>query len=55
MASEEKLNVAIFPWLAYGPIIPYLELSKFLAQKGHKVSFISTPKNISSPPKFCCH
>ncbi|KAK7840367.1 udp-glycosyltransferase 91c1, partial [Quercus suber] len=50
--QRRKLHVAIFPGLAYGHIIPYLELSKFLAQKDHKVSFISTPKNISSPPKF---
>ncbi|KAK7840402.1 udp-glycosyltransferase 91a1 [Quercus suber] len=53
MANEEKLHIAIFPWLAYGQVMPYFELSKFLAQKGHKVSFISAPKNIySSPPKF---
>ena len=31
MANEEKLHIAIFSWLAYGHIIPYFELSKFLA------------------------
>ncbi|KAM3760654.1 hypothetical protein ACB098_01G210100 [Castanea mollissima] len=48
MANEEKLHIAIFPWLAYGQVMPYFELSKFLAQKGHKVFFISSP----SPPKL---
>uniref|UniRef100_A0A7N2KX84 Uncharacterized protein n=1 Tax=Quercus lobata TaxID=97700 RepID=A0A7N2KX84_QUELO len=33
-------------------IIPYFELSKFLPQKGHKVSFISTRKNIHGRPKL---
>lgn len=42
----------MFPWLAFGHFIPFLELSKFIAQKGHKVSFISTPKNIHRLPKI---
>ncbi|KAL9300311.1 UDP-glycosyltransferase 91A1 [Arabidopsis thaliana] len=41
-----KLHVVMFPWLAFGHMVPYLELSKLIAQKGHKVSFISTPRNI---------
>ncbi|ESQ46174.1 hypothetical protein EUTSA_v10000154mg [Eutrema salsugineum] len=41
-----KLHVAMFPWLAFGHMVPYLELSKLIAQKGHTVSFISTPRNI---------
>ncbi|KAK6775060.1 hypothetical protein RDI58_026061 [Solanum bulbocastanum] len=44
--NNKKLHFAVFPWLAFGHIIPYLELSKFIAQKGHKISFISTPRNI---------
>ncbi|BFG39683.1 hypothetical protein CerSpe_259570 [Prunus speciosa] len=44
--DNQKLHIAMFPWLAYGHIMPFLEVSKFLAQKGHRVSFISTPKNI---------
>ncbi|KAF3439634.1 hypothetical protein FNV43_RR17912 [Rhamnella rubrinervis] len=36
----------MFPWLAHGHLMPFLGVSKFLAQKGHRVSFISTPKNI---------
>ena len=52
MANEEKLHIAVFPWLAYGQVMPYFELSKFLAQKGHKVSFISAPKNIHRLPNL---
>lgn len=40
----------MFPWLAFGHLIPYLQLSKLIAQKGHRVSFISTPKNIDRLP-----
>ncbi|KAL3527560.1 hypothetical protein ACH5RR_012216 [Cinchona calisaya] len=47
-----SLHIAMFPWLAFGHIIPYLEYSKFLVQKGHKISFISTPKNIDRLPKI---
>ncbi|CAN8287762.1 unnamed protein product [Cochlearia groenlandica] len=44
--NNPKLHVAMFPWLAFGHMIPHLELSKLISQKGHKVSFISTPLNI---------
>nr|UHH90557.1 UDP-glycosyltransferase [Nicotiana benthamiana] len=50
--NTNKLHVVMFPWLAFGHIIPFLELSKFIAQKGHKISFISTPKNIDRLPKL---
>ena len=50
--EEDKLHIAMFPWLAFGHIIPYLELAKLIAQKGHKVSFISTPRNIDRLPKL---
>ncbi|XP_010502543.1 PREDICTED: UDP-glycosyltransferase 91A1-like [Camelina sativa] len=36
----------MFPWLAFGHLVPHLELSKLMVQKGHTVSFISTPRNI---------
>ncbi|XP_041016393.1 putative UDP-rhamnose:rhamnosyltransferase 1 [Juglans microcarpa x Juglans regia] len=48
----KKLHIAMFPWLAFGHIIPFLELSKHIARKGHHVSFISTPKNIERLPKI---
>lgn len=53
MAKEEgKLHIAMFPWLAFGHMTPFLELAKLIAQKGHKISFISTPRNIDRLPKL---
>ncbi|KAK7270962.1 hypothetical protein RJT34_26509 [Clitoria ternatea] len=46
-----KLHIAVFPWLAFGHFSPFFEVSKLIAQKGHKVSFISTPRNIKRLPK----
>ncbi|KAL7143882.1 hypothetical protein ABFS83_08G221200 [Erythranthe nasuta] len=53
-AKEEhkSLHIVMFPWLAFGHIIPYLELSKLIALNGHKISFISTPRNIDRLPKL---
>ncbi|KAM7523822.1 hypothetical protein LguiA_013724 [Lonicera macranthoides] len=50
--EEKKLHIVMFPWLAFGHMIPYLQLSKLIAQKGHKISFISTPNNINRLPKL---
>lgn len=50
MAS--KSHVFMFPWLAYGHILPYLEFSKQLAAKGIHISFISTPRNIKRFPSI---
>ncbi|KAE8700338.1 putative UDP-Glycosyltransferase superfamily protein [Hibiscus syriacus] len=55
MDRRKKLHIAMFPWLAYGHIMPFLEVSKFLAQKGHRISYISTPKNIGRLPKLAPH
>lgn len=52
MAECQKLHVVMFPWLAFGHIIPFLELAKHIAQRGHKVSFVSTPKNIKRLPRI---
>ncbi|OMO91699.1 UDP-glucuronosyl/UDP-glucosyltransferase [Corchorus olitorius] len=49
---KKQLHIAIFPWLAYGHILPYFQVSNFLAQKGHHIYYISTPKNISRLPKL---
>ncbi|CAH1436991.1 unnamed protein product [Lactuca virosa] len=48
--GSKQLHVVVFPWLAFGHIIPYLQLSKSIAQKGHKVSFLSTTRNIKRLP-----
>ncbi|KAL5556576.1 hypothetical protein UlMin_038812 [Ulmus minor] len=52
MADSKKLQVAMFPWLAFGHILPFFELAKKIAEKGHTVFFISTPRNIKRLPKI---
>ena len=52
MPNKKKLHIAMFPWLAFGHMIPYLELAKLMAQKGHHISFLSTPQNIDRLPKL---
>ncbi|KAF0912667.1 hypothetical protein E2562_018925 [Oryza meyeriana var. granulata] len=49
------LNVVVFPWLAFGHMIPYLELSKRLAARGHDVTFLSTPRNVARLPPVPAH
>ncbi|GJM96330.1 hypothetical protein PR202_ga13154 [Eleusine coracana subsp. coracana] len=46
-ADSSPLHVVIFPWLAFGHMLPCLELAERLAARGHHVSFVSTPRNIS--------
>lgn len=53
--KSRRLHVVVFPWLGFGHFIPFLDLSKFIAQRGHKVNFISTPKNIDRLPKIPPH
>ncbi|TKY71436.1 Soyasaponin III rhamnosyltransferase [Spatholobus suberectus] len=48
---EKPLHVAMLPWLAMGHIYPYFEVAKILAQKGHFVTFINSPRNIDRMPK----
>jgi UDP:flavonoid glycosyltransferase YjiC (YdhE family) len=48
----KKFHIAVFPWLAFGHISPFFELAKLIAQKGHKISFISTPRNIKCLSKL---
>ncbi|XP_043707114.1 putative UDP-rhamnose:rhamnosyltransferase 1 [Telopea speciosissima] len=52
MAQRNGLHIVMFPWLAFGHMIPFLELSKGLAKRGHRISFISTPRNIERLPKL---
>jgi hypothetical protein len=49
-ATRKKLNLVLFPWLAFGHMIPYLELAKRLAARGHAVTFLSTPRNVARLP-----
>lgn len=48
--GDGKLHIAMLPWLAFGHLIPFLQLAKLMATKGHKISFISTPRNIDRLP-----
>jgi hypothetical protein len=43
--TQEALHIVVFPWLAFGHMIPFLDLSKRLARRGHTVTFVSTPRN----------
>ncbi|XP_027367433.1 UDP-glycosyltransferase 91A1-like [Abrus precatorius] len=53
MAEDmKKLHIVMLPWLAFGHMFPNLELAKLIAQKGHRVSFVSTPRNIKRLPKL---
>ncbi|XXG52178.1 hypothetical protein AAC387_Pa03g0555 [Persea americana] len=57
MAKEP--HVLMFPWLAFGHMLPFLELSKSLAKMGLTITFISTPRNIQRlppiPPSLTSH
>lgn len=52
MAKQRNLHIVMFPWLAFGHMIPCLELSKFIVRKGHQISIISTPRNIDRLPEL---
>nr|BBD47003.1 glycosyltransferase [Glycine max] len=54
-SNDKPLHVAMLPWLAMGHIYPYFEVAKILAQKGHFVTFINSPKNIDRMPKTPKH
>ncbi|CAM8888087.1 unnamed protein product [Rhodiola kirilowii] len=48
----KQLHIVLFPWIAFGHMIPYLELAKLIAAKGHRVSFVSTSRNIERLPEI---
>ncbi|EPS70335.1 hypothetical protein M569_04423, partial [Genlisea aurea] len=43
---RKLLHIVMFPWFAAGHLRPFFRLSKTLARRGHRISFISTPRNI---------
>ncbi|CAI0395142.1 unnamed protein product [Linum tenue] len=51
IAPKKKLHIAVFPWLAFGHMIPFHHLANLLAAQGHHISFLSTPRNIHRLPK----
>lgn len=50
--NGDQLHIAMLPWLAFGHLIPFLQLAKLMAAKGHKITFISTPRNIRRLPQI---
>lgn len=40
--TRPPLHIVIFPWLAFGHLIPGLEFAERLAEHGQRVSFVST-------------
>ncbi|XP_019095756.1 PREDICTED: UDP-glycosyltransferase 79B9-like [Camelina sativa] len=40
----EKFHAFMFPWFAFGHMIPFLHLANKLAQNGHKVTFLLPKK-----------
>lgn len=55
MEESRGCHVVALPWLAFGHLLPFLELSKSLAARGIKVSFISTPRNLQRLPVIPPH
>uniref|UniRef100_A0ACD6A7E7 Uncharacterized protein n=1 Tax=Avena sativa TaxID=4498 RepID=A0ACD6A7E7_AVESA len=49
-SPQEPLRIVIVPWLAFGHLLPYLELAERLASRGHRVSYASTPRNLARLP-----
>ncbi|KQJ84486.1 UDP-glycosyltransferase 91C1 [Brachypodium distachyon] len=49
-SQQPPLRIVIVPWLAFGHLLPYLELAERLATRGHRVSYVSTPRNLARLP-----
>ncbi|WOL18793.1 UDP-glycosyltransferase 91C1-like isoform X3 [Canna indica] len=53
--DDGSLHIVMLPWLALGHLFPFMELSKRIAQHGHRISFFATPKNIRRLPRVPPH
>ncbi|XP_074275844.1 anthocyanidin 3-O-glucoside 2'''-O-xylosyltransferase-like [Silene latifolia] len=42
--QQKKLRIVMYPWLAYGHMIPYMHLANHFAKSGHKITYIVPPK-----------
>ncbi|KAH9609558.1 hypothetical protein KSS87_023872 [Heliosperma pusillum] len=41
---QNKLHIIMYPWLAYGHMIPYMNLANQFAKRGHKITYIVPTK-----------
>ncbi|XP_051177530.1 UDP-glycosyltransferase 91D2 [Lolium perenne] len=49
-SPPQPLRIVVVPFLAFGHLLPYLELTERLALRGHRVSYVSTPRNLARLP-----
>ncbi|CAN6381806.1 unnamed protein product [Urochloa humidicola] len=49
-SPPQPLRIVLCPWLAFGHMLPYLEFAERLASRGHRVCFVSTPRNLARLP-----
>ncbi|CBI20246.3 unnamed protein product, partial [Vitis vinifera] len=47
MVKNPRFHIVMYPWSAFGHMIPYLHLSNELAERGHSITFI-LPKKVQS-------
>ena len=47
MVKNPRFHIVMYPWSAFGHMIPYLHLSNELAERGHNITFI-LPKKVQS-------
>ncbi|XP_009587012.1 putative UDP-rhamnose:rhamnosyltransferase 1 [Nicotiana tabacum] len=50
--KKDSIHVVMVPWLAFGHLQPFFQLSVALAKEKVHVSFLSTPRNIKRLPKL---
>ncbi|MCL7034802.1 hypothetical protein MKW94_027912 [Papaver nudicaule] len=47
LEADEKLHIFFFPFLAYGHMIPIIDIAKMFAARGAKTTLLLTPHNAS--------
>ncbi|XP_064974993.1 UDP-glycosyltransferase 91C1-like [Musa acuminata AAA Group] len=53
--DDGSLHIVMLPWVAFGHMLPFMELSKRMAQHGHRVSLLVTKRNIERLPRVPPH
>ncbi|XP_022135998.1 UDP-glycosyltransferase 79B30-like [Momordica charantia] len=52
VTSSSRMHIAVYPWFAFGHLIPYLQISNKLAKKGHRISFFIPSKTLPKLQPF---